>query len=178
MFKLKAKPKLKIELIKTFMSRVRPGEMYVSWELGEDYFSQEKIQERGQVGEKIFIKTYNPHPAPELAESEETYRLIIKRGKEVFSTAELKTERVLGKELKPGDLFVGDVPEPFYYSPSEIIKRGGIGEGVFVRTDIPLPENMGKEEIFKIKLIKDGQPILSEEERSKEYKDEQIKKYR
>lgn len=152
------KPKLNIELQQTFMAQVRPGEMYVSWEVGEDFFNPKKIKERGRVAEEIFVKTANPHPAAELAISEETLRVIIKKGKskDVFSTAELKTDRVLGKDLEPGDLFIGDMSDPFYYSPIEIVKRGGIGERVFVRTDIPLPENMLKEQVFKIKLLKDG----------------------
>ena len=66
---------------------------------------------------------------------------------------QIEVEKVMAKELAPGDLFV-ILDDPDYFLPEKISARGGVGEGVFIRTENPYQDNQVNEVVYRVKIIK------------------------
>ena len=66
---------------------------------------------------------------------------------------QIEVEKALANELEPGDLFVV-LDDPDFFNPEKIRERGGIGEGIFIRTENSYGENQADEFVYKLKIIK------------------------
>jgi len=75
---------------------------------------------------------------------------------------QIEVEKALANELEPGDLFVV-LDDPDFFNPEKIRERGGIGEGIFVRTENPYESNQVNELVYKLKIIKKNNESTKEE---------------
>lgn len=62
-----------------------------------------------------------------------------------------KVTKLKGKDLKPGDLFssTGEL----YWGDMNLARKLAIGEKVYIRTDVSLPDDQLEENIYKIEPI-------------------------